>query len=479
MHTTTAKGLRAVALLGLGLGAAGTASGAGFAIIEDSAQGMGNAFAGGAAAAEDLSTVFFNPAGMTRIEGTQIQAAGHVIIPTFEYTDRGSFQKLGDGVTIPLLPGANTSEDGGTVGLVPNFYYKRDLTDRLKFGLGVNAPFGLKTEYGRKWIGRFQAVESEILTINANPALAYRVTDALSVGVGLNIMYMDAKLSNAVDFDAVCGGTAVAVVTASGLVPAPLVPGTAAATCTGTPGSGAGEGFVENEADDVSLGFNIGFLFEFSKDSRFGIHYRSEVQQELDGDADFKVPTTLAVGPFGPATQGAIDALFADGDISANVDLPATLSASVFHRFHPKFAVMGDATWTGWDSVQELRIKFATPGAADGVEALGWENTWRVGVGLNYYHSNKLTLRAGFAYDESPVPNLTMRTARLPDNDRTWVSIGASYAMSDRLQFDAGYTHLFIPDTSIARTGSTGSVLKGRYESDADLLSAQVRYRFD
>jgi long-chain fatty acid transport protein len=113
------------------------------------------------------------------------------------------------------------------------------------------------------------------------------------------------------------------------------------------------------------------------------------------------------------------------------------------------------------------------------VETLNWTDTWRYAVGANYYHNDRLTFRTGVAYDETPLPNAASRTPRLPDNDRLWLSVGASYRVSDRLSADIGYAHLFIDDTPIRRTGSTGSVLIGNYESEADIFSVQVNYVFD
>lgn len=469
--------MRGVALLAGATWIAG-AQGAGFAIIEHSAQGLGTAFSGGAASAADGSTVYFNPAGMSRLEGTQVHAAGHVIITSFDFTDTGSFQATPAG-NLPLLPTASRSDDGGTIGLVPNLYYVRDLAPGWKFGLGVNAPFGLRTEYGRNWVGRYQAVESDILSINVNPSLSFKVSDDLSFGFGVNAMYLRAKLSNAIDFDAVCrGSVAPAVVAGSGLVPPPAIPATVAATCTGLPGSGSSEGFVENEADDWGFGINAGLLYQVTPTTRVGIAYRSEVHHELEGDANFTVPAGIAAGAFGPATQGTIATLFADTSARANLDLPASLSASLHQRIGDKFTLLADATWTGWSSVQELRIDFGTPGQPDGVETLGWDDTWRLSLGLEYAHNDRLTLRTGVAWDESPIPNAAARTARLPDNDRVWLAFGASYRVSDRLSADFGYVHLFVDDTDIQRTGSTGSVLRGTYDSQADILSAQVRYRF-
>lgn len=456
------------------------AGAAGFALIEHSAQGMGNAFAGGGAAAGDTSTVWFNPASMAALPaGTQFQATGHVIVPEFSFTDQGSVQAIGAN-TVPLLPGSLKDDDGGTVALVPNLYYKRDLSDDLAFGIALNVPFGLATEYKTDWVGRYQAVESEIKTFNLNPAVSLRAGEYVTWGFGVSAMYMDAKLTNAIDFNAACfGALAPAVIAGSGLVAPAAIPTAVNAACApgGTPGSGGRDGFIDNEADGWGYGFNVGVLFEPSDRTRLSVAYRSQVVHELDGRARFTVPANIASGAFGAAINGAAATTFADDRISAKVKLPDTLSASAWHSYGD-WEVMGDVTWTGWSKIPELRITFDNPTTAGGpgVETLNWEDTFRVSLGTAYSPNKQWKLRAGVAYDESPIPNATSRTPRLPDNDRIWVSLGASYNYSEQIALDVGYSHLFINDTRIQRTGgSAGNVLIGEYESNADIFSAQVR----
>lgn len=451
-------------LLGVALGHSTAAGAAGFALTEHSAQGMGNAFAGGGAVAEDASAAWFNPASITRLR-SQIQASGHVIAPSFQFRDRGSVQALGGGATIALLPGARGVDDGDKVALVPNLYYVRKLDERFSFGLAINAPFGLATEYDRNWKGRYQTVESEIITLNINPSLAFKVSDSFSIGAGLNVNYMDVTLSNAVDFAAVCGGLVGGVCPNGAL-----------------PGQGAFDGFVENTGDDISLGFNLGVFYEPTTDTRLSLTYRSRINHTLDGQARFTSPTTLGGFPaLGPMLGGGLAATFASSGIRSSVSLPESYAVSVYQKVHPKVGLMADVTRTSWSNVPEVRILFDRPGAAGGpaVEPLGWRNTWRYAVGMNYYHSSKVTLRTGVAYDETPVPDAARRSPRLPDNDRLWLSFGASYRVNDKLSADIAYTHLFVDDTPIQRVGSTGNVLIGDYKTDADLFSVQVNYVFD
>jgi long-chain fatty acid transport protein len=398
-----------------------TAQAAGFALIEQGGSGMGNAYAGASAVAEDASTIFFNPAGMTYINGTQAVGAIHLIKPNAEFNDKDSepanFRQLGD-----------EGPDAGDLAFVPNFYYKRDLTDSLDFGLGINAPFGLKTEYDKEWLGRFQADMSEVKTININPAIAFKVNDQLSLGFGISAMWAEATLTRAVNFGA------------------------------------AGQGSIKVKGDDWGFGYNLGAIYQATADTRIGIAYRSKVEQHLDGDAKFRRPAGI---PFAAAP---------DGDVKADVSLPASLSLSAFSHLNDKWELLCDITWTRWSQFERLAI-YRNSGALLSETPENWDNTMRYSVGVNYLYSDAIKLRAGLAYDEEAISD-KFRTARIPGNDRKWVSLGASYVMSPASKFDVGYTHLFMSDASIDDNQITSGRLRGDYEGNVDILSMQYTHNF-
>jgi long-chain fatty acid transport protein len=433
----------------------GQAQASGFAIAENSAKELGVAFAGGSAIAEDGSTVWFNPAGMTRL-GSTFQFSTHYIDPTFDFDDTGSAQLLPNGEI--QLDGSRAS-GGGEPAIVPNMYYVRPLSERLYFGLGLNAPFGLTTKYDPNWIGRYQAVKSEIATLNVNPAIAYVVNEHLSVGAGLNINYMQAELTNAIDFAAICAAAA------GGPCPNGSIPG-----------QGMYDGFVINEADDTSVGVNVGLLWSPAEDTRIGLAYRSQINHSLTGEATFSAPAALggfdALGPLGLA----LGAAFADSDITADVSLPDTASVSVFQRLFHNISVVGDVSWTDWADIPALRVEFTNPAAPQSAEVLNWNDSWRLSAGLIVDLNERWTVRSGYAYDESPVPDAAVRTSRLPDNDRQWLALGVSHRFSEAITVDVGYAHLSIRTAAIARLGSTANLLDGRFDSDADVVSLQVNY---
>jgi long-chain fatty acid transport protein len=430
------------------------ANASGFALVEQSVKHVGNAVSGGAAAAEDASTIFFNPAGMTRLRGRQLVVGGHLISPSSKFK--------GSATTNPLLGGAAISGgDGGEAGsiaLVPSFYYSHEVDERLRLGLGIGAPFGLSTEYDNNWVGRYHAIKSEVSTININPSVAYKVNDRLSLGAGLNFMQAKAELSNAVDYSAVCLGS----------LPA--------ASCAGlglaSPGSSATDGKLVVEGDDWGYGINLGLLFEVTDTSRFGVAYRSQVKQDVEGSADFSTPAGITL----PA---AFAAVLADTGALASVDLPATLSLSLTTAIAPKWELMTDLTWTQWSSFDELRIEFDNPLKDDSVQPENWENTLKFSVGFNYRHNREWTWRGGIAYDQTPIPDAQDRTPRIPGNDRKWIAGGLTYTAAADLSVDFALAHLFVSDTDIEATDTAfGHLLSGSYESDVNILSAQLNWQF-
>lgn len=405
-------------LLGLAPLLAVPAHGAGFALIEQSGSGMGNAYAGAAAVAEDASTIYFNPAGMTYIQGKQLVGALHAIRPSAEFDNKGS------------LPGTlrtlgTEGGDAGDLAILPNIYYTMELSPAIRLGLGINAPFGLKTDYDDNWIGRYQAIKSELKTVNINPSVAVRVNDQLSLGFGVSAMRIEAELTRAVN-----------------RVVNP-------------------DSFVRIKGDDWGFGYNLGAIYQATQDTRFGIAYRSKVDQHLDGDARFTGP--LAAG---------------NTDVTAQISLPETLSFSAFSRINDKWDLMADVTWTRWSRFSELRI-LRDNGTTLATTPENWDNTMRYSIGANYRVNESLKLRAGLAYDEEAMKD-EFRTARIPGNDRTWVALGANWRMSPATTLDVGYAHLFVKDADIDdnQTSTFNGRLRGEYDSHVDILSAQITYAF-
>jgi len=457
--------------LAVGLSLAATsfqAGAAGYAIIEHSATGLGNAFAGAAAVAEDASTIYFNPAGMTYLPGSQMVVAGHIIMPKAEFNDRGSYLNpdlTGGTAVAGSLRGDDA--DGGVTKFVPNFYFSYQLDDRLFAGIGINAPFGLATEYDEDWVGRYHALDSDITTVNINPSLAWKVNERLSIGAGISVQYIEATLSNTLDFGTICMGMA-----SNPALPRPPFPTVAQCTAAGATPQNA-DGRVKVEGSDWSWGFNLGAILQLTDNTRLGLAYRSKVSHDLEGRAEFRVPAN-----FQTLLNAGIP-LFTDTDAMAAVDLPESASFSFVHDFNPQWTVLADVTWTRWSRFDELVIEFDNPNQADSVQPENWEDSWRYSIGAIYRPNGTWTFRAGLAYDETPIDEDTDRTPRIPGNDRTWIALGVGYRISDTMAVDVGYAHLFVDDTKIdALDHTTGHQLVGEYDSAVDIVSAQLTVDF-
>jgi long-chain fatty acid transport protein len=441
------------------LAMASPAFSAGFALIEQGVGGLGNAYAGASAIAEDATTIFFNPAGMTRLKGQQALAALHVIMPQSEFKNAGS-------TLSPALGGAalsgNDGGQGGVTGLAPNLYYAANLDNGWACGLGINAPFGLSTDWNDGWVGRYHALRSEVMTVNINPSLAYRVNEHLSLGAGVSAQYVKAELSNAIDFGS------IAFASSGGLA------GTRQQQ----------DGKVKLEADDWGYGYNLGLLLDITEDSRVGLSYRSRIKYTAKGDADFTVPASISGIPGG--LGAGLAARFADTDVKSEITLPDSASLSYYHRLNPKWAIMADVSWTNWSTFDELRIEFDNPLMPDNVTTENWKDSWRYSLGANYHPSERMVVRAGVAYDEEPIPDAESRTPRIPGEDRLWTALGLGYRIGEQAQVDLGYAHLFVKDSKINRQAGTNpagedffrGTLVGEFENSVDIISLQLAYNF-
>ena len=400
----------------------GNANATGYMIREQSGSMLGQAFAGQNAYAHDPSIIFHNPAGMSALDGRRGSLVITGIRPQNQFDDDGS-------TTAPVAVGTEESGDAGEDAIVPTLYAMESRGD-WRFGLGVNAPFGLSTSYEEDWIGRYAAIDSELITANVNPVLSYRFNQYLSLGAGVQLQYIDAKLTNAVFLGA--------------------------------------DGLSELKANDWGFGITAGMLIEPRAGTRIGVGFRSSVRHEAVGDAKLKSPA---------------GATLFEQDARAEVRTPETIGLSVHQAVTDRLSVAATVEWTNWSRFDELRVTFDS-GAPDSVTDENWQDTFFYSVWVNYQLTPRLLLRGGVAYDQTPVRN-KYRTARLPDQDRAWVAAGFSYALNDWASFDLGYAHLFVRDSEIRERmavtppgGGVTGTLRGDYENSVDLLAIQANFRF-
>lgn len=405
----------------------GGAHASGFQLREESGEGMGNAYAGSTAKAYDVDTVFYNPAGMTRLRGSQTGLSGAWIAPSSRFDGRNT---LG-GAEIGGTTGGNHTK-GVAVGAA---YAMWELGKDWRLGLTLTAPFGMRSDYAEDWVGRYHALDSVLTTLNASPSLAYRVNDRLSVAAGVQIAWIDTLLTNAINFNA-------------------LVPG-------------SGDGLFRVSGDDLGWGWTGSALYEFSPSTRLGFSYRSTIRHAIHGNAQFQgVPGALG---------GNI--AFTDSATDTVVTLPDTATLGIYHELSPEWAVMSDVAWTGWSVFRTLRLGFES-GRADVVVPQNWSDSWFLSLGANYKANERLTLHVGTAYDFSPVSE-RYRTARIPDSDRLWVSGGFSYAVAPGHRFSLSYAHLFAGSAAIDQTDpdQIGGRLSGRYDNHVEVISFMYTMR--
>lgn len=419
--------------------------------MEHSVKELGQAFSGAPTNIEDGSMVFFNPGAMNHVQGKLVSFAGYVAMPSARFQDSGS--RL---ISIPggaPLQGGNGGNSPHSV-LIPNFYYVQKLSERIAVGVGVNVPFGMENRYHKDWQGRYQAIESKLTTVNFSPALSLKVSETLSIGAGFDVQYLKSRLTNAIDFGTICQQALGPMVCAGqGLLPQET------------------DGHVSLKGDSIGFGYNVGIFFTPGENTRFGVSYRSSVHHDVRGNANFSVPDSATV-----LTRGNV---FVDTAASTSVTLPDNVLFGFYRRLNASWAISADAMWTHWKHIQELRTTFSSS-QPDDVQHLLWKNTWRYALGVSYSppRVNRLIIRTGFAFDESPVPNSRVRSPRIPDNDRYWLTAGLSYAIFKNINLHAAYAHLFISDASINRTGSTGDQLVGKFSEYINIVGLQLDWRF-
>jgi long-chain fatty acid transport protein len=445
--------------------AANQSHGAAFALLEQSGSRLGTAFSGTAAAADDATSVYFNPAGLQHLEGTQFAAALSAVYIKSEFSNQNSQAALGQ-----TLGG----EGGNAGGLnwVPSVYASSKLSDRFSIGFGINAPFGLKLEYEPGWIGRFQAMRSEIKTANFNPAIAYRINPSVTIAAGVDYQRLQAELTSAVNYSAVIT-QALQQRLALGQITQPQF--------VALVGANAGlQGYTSVEGDDWAWGFNVGVLLDINDAARIGIAYRSPIKYNVQGTVTFSTPATPE--PVGTAIVAAVSAAggpLANGGASVDLKVPGSATISYWQRLTPQVELLADVAWTQWSSIPEIRVMRDT-GVVLQTTTEDWRDVWRAAIGAAFTINENWKLRTGIAYDQTPVPDAT-RTPRLPDTDRYWIAGGASWSPTHAITIDFGYAHLFakkVPINQNAGNTLQSGLINGEQSTAIDIATVQAGYKF-
>lgn len=508
----------AIGLIGLAASSGALASGYHFGTQSARAQGTSNA---NGAEAADASTVFANPAGLAYLPGTQVSGVLSIVAPKVSYTDTGSYTAVGNAAVV------NGKTDGGdfaSTTAVPHVYASHQLNDQLVLGFGVFVPFGSKTSYDADWAGRYNIIDTQLKTLAFNPSMSFKLNPKVKLGLGLTAQRMDGQLIKGTDYAAgvassfankaqALGAQAAAAAqagqgaTAAALGAAATEFGKAAQAAKALSGNPDYSGDVKVNGDGWGYGFNLGAMFDLTDSTRVGIAYRSRINHTLKGTADWNTDNagkyTTAAGltspvpgaggaTFGQLAANGLMTQYADSDAELKVETPDSLSLSIFSQVTPKLALMADVTRTGHSKFQELRVDFLD-GAAnkpDSITAENWSDTTKVAVGAQYQLNDKVELRGGIAYDQSPV-GVDNRTPSIPDHDRRWVSLGATVALDKNSSVDLAYSYVFLPKAKIdnadwcgmskpdgSQCTSSFATIKGEYDVKSHIVGVQYNHKF-
>ncbi|RMT84873.1 Aromatic hydrocarbon degradation protein [Pseudomonas viridiflava] len=415
--------------LGLAIGLASTQLfAAGFALNEQSVSGMGTGFAGRSSSADDASTVFGNPAGMSRLKREEISVgAAAVIAKTNIDNGRGTFGGSNDGDMVPVVG-------------VPMGYYVKPIDDHWAFGLGMYAPFGLVTDYESGFAGRYWGDKSHVQVVTLQPTVSYAFNDKVSIGFGPTLNRIDGEL-------------------------------TSSTLNAATPGRNDGK--VKIEGDDTALGFNVGVLVQATDTTRLGLTYHSKVDYKLKGKT--KVEGS-GFGPFGGQKY----------DASLDISTPESVDFSVTQQIDENWTVYAGSTWTRWSRLTDITVNNdgvpAQLGGSAGPigtisEEQDWHDTWAHAIGASYKVNKEWTLRTGFSVDQAPTNNVN-RSPRIPTGDRKIVSFGAGWSPTDDLTIDVAYSYLREDEAKIRNSSATKGAYSADFRNTAHGVGTSVTYRF-
>lgn len=432
---------------------------AGFQINEISTSLQGNAMAGSAAANNDVSSMFINPATLATLTQNQVYFGASEILPQVRVSDASAIHTVNVPGLIPTsvtaqVLGSSSSHNVGQGAFVPNGYASWRINDKLVAGVALIAPFGLKTNYGNDSVLRFASDYSSVKTIDINPSIAYAITDQWAVGVGFQAQYIKAIFSN-------YNGAYTGVPAVDAMI--------AATNPTRLTASGWG------------YGYTLGLLYKLDACTRFGIGYRSMVSESVTGEGN----QYILPGETTPAPSQ--DFLFnAHTSVNAKVKTPAVLTLSAAQDYY-NWTFKATAQLNFWDTFNHLSINMPEAFATNSTIQTKWKNAWFGSLGADYHYTPDLVLRGGVAYDETPTTKY--RDSRIPDNNRIWLNIGAGYVVTKNISIDGAYSHIFIENqtvnvTQASGTSPVGSVplevnqIHAKYSGSADVVAIAARISF-
>ncbi|WP_417764405.1 outer membrane protein transport protein [Shewanella chilikensis] len=447
------KQLIAVAIAASFVGATTQVQAAGFQLAESSATGLGRAFAGEAAMADNPAVQGRNPAMLSYLEGRQISAGAIYVMPDVDAMGRVSLTSLSDKQPFSVTMNADALDVADNAA-VPNFYYSNQLNDSWTWGLALNSNYGLSTELPAAHAASIFGNKTAITTVELNTNIAYRIDERFTVGAGLRGVYGDGEIGASVP---------------GWIEGVRAIPGLPAEVTSRLPA--AGTELKHLEGDDFGYGWQLGASWQINPDHRLGIAYHSHVELDLDGQARGLVYTggTAEVDGYLP------------------LELPAFAELASYHQLTDNWAMHASINWTDWSVFNKLVAYF--PGEqkpvggleSDLVKEENFKDNWRFALGTSYQLNNAWLLRAGVALDKTAVDD-EYRTITIPDTDRLWFSVGAGYAPSKNLTVDLGLTYIRAHgDAPINETQELMGLAQVAFQGDASghvwLVGLQVTYK--
>ncbi|MEQ5238307.1 long-chain fatty acid transporter FadL [Proteus terrae] len=375
------------------------AGAAGFQLNEYSTSALGRAFSGEGVIADDASVGSRNPAALTMFDRPEFSVGAIHINPSVDIKGKS-----------PL--GAHTSTNAGDIApsaLVPNIHFVAPINDKWAIGASGTTNFGLATDFKKDYAAGIIGGKTDLKTMNLNLSAGYRVNNQFSVGLGLNALYADAEITRHAG-------------ELPGMIGLPIQPSARVAQLKG---------------DAWGFGWNAGLLYEFDEGNRISFTYRSKVKVKFkDGEYQNDLPPLPAlndmgiIGTNGETIKGKLD-----------LNLPEIWEFAAYHRVAPKWAVHYNFAYTSWSAFEELRATRKSDGQQLFKKEEGFRDAWRVALGTTYYHDDNWTFRTGIAFDDSPVP-ADKRSISIPDQDRFWLSAGATYAFNKDMSVDVGLAYM-------------------------------------
>ncbi|WP_322802926.1 outer membrane protein transport protein [Vibrio alfacsensis] len=415
------------------LSASGIANAAGFQLAEYSATGLGRAYAGEAAMADNASSQWRNPAMLTYLQGTQVSVGAIYVNPNIDVDGTSTYI---DG------PHPASSHDFAHDAIIPNFYLSHQYNDKLAVGFALGTNYGMETDLGKDFAAANFGNQASVFSMEANLNAAYKLNEQLSIGGGVRYIMADGSIG--------------------AVMPPQMKPL-------------AGKTLKYMEGDDKAWGWQIGAAWQINDNNRIGFAYKSEVELNLQGHAE-GLGFNLVAPVVKPRYNGSME-----------LTLPATAELASFHQLNDQLAIHTSINWTDWSSFKELVANIPEFGDKSDqlVKTENWKDNYRFAVGTTYQLDQKWTLRSGVAYDMSAVDD-KYRTTTIPETDRVWLSVGAGYEWSKNLTLDAGFTYIFAKDAPISEprdsSDNAAAAFGGKFEGEVTgnvwLIGVQANYTF-